>query len=173
MSLADRTASTGGQWGFWIPTSVCLATDIAVGSVPLMALELFGVRRTLVGGCRIDGRPLSQCPARPRWYAWGVRMADTFKHASDLIKLWRWLCLGELVYTRFWGYFSDYACMHVLASKRNRELSSDVLVWRFCGNEMQSLSAGRCNCGFARPGHNFGLYQVECRISTALIAQHA
>jgi len=82
-------------------------------------------------------------------------MADEIKHVGNVVKLGCWFWLGELVYTRFWGYLYDYICMRLPSSKRYRELTSDVLVCRFCGNTIPLLGAWRCECGYSRPGNYF------------------
>jgi len=83
-------------------------------------------------------------------------MAEEIKHVGNLAKAGCWFWLGELVYTRFWGYLYDYIAMRIPATKRYRELTCEQLVCRFCGNTIPLLGAWKCECGFSRPGNYFG-----------------
>ena len=86
--------------------------------------------------------------------------ADTSKHAlkflSGATKAGCFFWLGELVYTKFWGYLYDLIAMKIPATKRYKELSCEQLVCRFCGNTIPLLGAWKCECGFSRPGNYFG-----------------
>lgn len=81
---------------------------------------------------------------------------EAIQFVGNVAKLGCWFWLGELFFTRFWGYVYDYVSMRIPATKRYRELSTEVLICRFCGHPIPLLGSWRCECGYSRPGNYFG-----------------
>lgn len=53
-------------------------------------------------------------------------------------------------------FIADYLDMKYWHTQRSRELTSDHLICRFCGNPIDLIGAWICTCGYKRPGNYFG-----------------
>ncbi len=53
-------------------------------------------------------------------------------------------------------YLYDFFMMKLIPSIRQKQLTYDYLICRFCVNPINLLSSWQCECGHKRPGNYFG-----------------